>query len=257
MADSDAELERIRDAYRERDAGAAAGLTPYAWSNPGYVFYMQELERELLSALDGAGAAVAGGRVLDVGCGSAYFLHRLVEYGMAEGHGIELMPNRVEQARERYPRLDVRQGSATEIPHPDGSFDLVTHFTCLSSVLDPEVRRSIAAEMWRVTAPGGHVLSFDMRPTPAPVAVARRALGAAGALVRGRRAAPSGVTPTVGLSVEELHSLFPAPPVWERAVCLHFDLAGLAARRSLALARALAAMPLLRSHLLVVVRKPG
>ena len=58
--------------------------------------------------------------------------------------------------------------NAAELPFPDGEFDLVTHFTCLSSVLDPGLRAAIAAEMWRVVRPGGVVLSFDMRPAPWP-----------------------------------------------------------------------------------------
>ena len=75
---SDAELDRIRTAYQERDAAAD---TPYRWDNPGYVTYMQELERSLLRAFTDAGVALAGARVLDVGCGSGYFLHRLRDYG--------------------------------------------------------------------------------------------------------------------------------------------------------------------------------
>ena len=44
---SEDELERIRAAYANSDASAE---TPYRWSNPGYVTYMQLLERSLLRA---------------------------------------------------------------------------------------------------------------------------------------------------------------------------------------------------------------
>ena len=64
---SDAELDRIRSAYQQRDAAAD---TPYRWDNPGYVTYMQELERSLLRAFADADVALAGARLLDVGCGS-------------------------------------------------------------------------------------------------------------------------------------------------------------------------------------------
>ena len=50
--------------------------SPYRWDNPGYVSYMQSLERALLQALADADVRVAGASVLDVGCGSGYFLHR-------------------------------------------------------------------------------------------------------------------------------------------------------------------------------------
>ena len=113
---------------------------------------MQGVERALLQALDDAGVPLAGARVLDVGCGSGYFLHRLREYGAGECHGIDLMENRIAAGREALPGADLRVGSATELPYADGEFDLVTQFTCLSSILDDEVRLAAAREMRRVAA---------------------------------------------------------------------------------------------------------
>src|SRR4051812_22161640 len=81
------ELERIRAAYEARDAAASS---PYRWDNPGYVAYMQIVERSLLRAFGDAGVRLEGARVLDVGAGSGYFLHRLEEYGAGEAHGIDL-----------------------------------------------------------------------------------------------------------------------------------------------------------------------
>ena len=110
---------------------------------------MQRLERELLDALRVAGVDLPSSRVLDLGCGSGYFLHRLVEYGAHEASGIDLMQDRIDQGRRRYPTLDLHARSATELPFDDSSFDLVTQFTCLSSVLDAGVRSAIGAEVWR------------------------------------------------------------------------------------------------------------
>ncbi len=182
---SDAELERIRTEYQARDA---ATDSPYRWDNPGYVSYMQGVERALLRALDDAGVSLAGARVLDVGCGSGYFLHRLRDYGAGEAHGIDLMENRIAAGRERYPALHLHVGSATELPFEDGEFDLVTQFTCLSSILDDEVRLAAAREMRRVSR--AWVLSFDMRGMRRPGS--RKATG----------------TPTVPLDEQELHRLF-------------------------------------------------
>src|SRR5438874_13325412 len=122
---------------------------------------MQALERALLRALADAGVGLEGARVLDVGCGSGYFLHRFREYGAGECHGIDLVEERIAAGRDRYPTLDLRVGSATDLPFADGEFDLVTQFTCLSSILDADVRLAAAREMRRVA--GGWVLSFDMR----------------------------------------------------------------------------------------------
>lgn len=221
---SERELDRIRAAYAERDAAAE---TPYRWSNPGYVTYMQLLERALLRALDDAATPLAGARVLDVGCGSGYFLHRLSEYGAGECHGIDLLASRIAAAREQYPGQEWHVGSATELPFADGSFDLVTQFTCLSSILDDATRAAAAREMLRVAGRDGRVLSLDMR--------------------RGSRPGNAG-TPTIGLDEDALRSLFGDPRLLRR-VALRFDLSQIAGRHAL-LAQTLALARPLRSHVL-------
>jgi SAM-dependent methyltransferase len=224
---TETELERIRAEYEARDAATSS---PYRWDNPGYVTYMQIVERGLLKAFRDAGIRLEGARVLDVGAGSGYFLHRLQEYGAGEAHGIDLMEERVAAGRRRYPTLDLRTGSATELPYSDGEFDLVTQFTCLSSIVNPDVRTITAREMKRVAR--GWVLSFDMRGMLPPALRRRRA----------------GTTPTVALDRRELRHLF-GEPVLLRRIALAFELAELTGRHAF-LSTALDALPPLRSHLL-------
>jgi ubiquinone/menaquinone biosynthesis C-methylase UbiE len=221
---SEGELNRIRDAYGERDT---ADETLYRWSNPGYVTYMQMVERALLRALDDAATPLAGARVLDVGCGTGYFLHRLSDFGAGECHGIDLLATRIEAAREQYPGQEWHVGSATELPFEDGSFDLVTQFTCLSSILDDATRAAAGREMLRIAGRDGRVLSFDMRKGSRP--------GSAG-------------TPTIGLDEDALRWLFGEPRMLRR-VALRFDLTHIAGRHAL-LAQTLALARPLRSHLL-------
>lgn len=244
------EIDRVRAAYEERDAAPAANAY-YSWENPAYVRYMQDLERRQLDALRQAGVRLAGARVLDVGCGSGYFLHRLGDYGAGPLSGVELMPNRARAAMERYPALDVHVGSATEMPFDDGVFDLVTQFTCLSSVLDPAVRSAIGAEMVRVTRPGGAILSVDMRPVP----VLRRLRSLARRL---RRSGPpaAGGTPVEPLAAAELRRIIGLEPAASRLAGLPED-AGPLVARSRAAASILDATRLLRTHLIVVFRVPG
>ena len=224
---SEAELDEARAAYRAR-----AGEThPYHWENPGYVFFMQSVERALLRALAAAGVPLAGARVLDVGCGTGYYLHRLRDYGAGECHGIDLLEERVAEGRERYPALELRVGNAAELPFADGEFDLVTQFTCLSSILDDNVRLAAAQEMRRVA--GGAVLSFDLRDRGLP----GRTQGARG---------------TVALDAPELRRLFGEPALLRRTA-LRFELAQLLGRHR-AVASALAALPPLRSHLIGIWR---
>jgi len=223
---SQGELDRIRSTYRSRDA---SGETPYRWDNPGYLTYIQSLERALLRAVADAGVRLTGARVLDVGCGSGYLLQRLREYGAGDCTGIDLMESRIEEGRRRYPTLNLQAGSATELPFPSGTFDLVTQFTCLSSILDDDLRLAAAREMQRV-ASGGWLLSFDMRGKPR----------------LGLRPASSSVT--VPIDGRELRRLFGDPALLRKAA-LTFDLAQYFGRHAV-VATALAALPPLRSHLL-------
>ena len=228
---TETELERIRSAYRARDADSG---TPYRWDNPGYVAYLQSVERVVLRAFGQSSVSLAGARVLDVGCGSGYFLNRLHEYGAGECHGIDLMENRIAEGGERYPTLKLRVGSATELPHADGAFDVVTQFTCLSSILDDDVRLAVAREMQRV-ATGGWVLSFDMR-------------GLWLGRLAHRRPSADDSTETVALDRPELIRLFGEPAVLRRET-LTFGLAELTGRHQL-IGMALGTLPFLRSHLL-------
>ena len=230
---TETELERIRGAYEARDA---ATTSPYRWDNPGYVAYIQIVERALLKAFRDAGVRLEGARVLDVGTGSGYFLHRLQQYGAGEAHGIDLMEERVAEGRRRYPTLALRTGSATALPYGDGEFDLVSQFTCLSSILDDDVRLAVAQEMERVAR--GWVLSFDIRGMHVPS-------------LRRRQAERS--TPTVGIDEDELSRLFGEPTLLRRAA-LPFEIAERLGGRTL-LTNAVASLPPLRSHLLGLWRQ--
>jgi SAM-dependent methyltransferase len=143
--------------------------------------------------------------VLDVGTGSGLLANRLREVGASEVVGVDLMAERIQQARQRYLALTFEQASATALPFDDDAFDVVAQFTCLSSILDEATRRRVAAEMWRVLRPGGTIISYDLRSSPRPI----RALGR---LAR-RRADSAGWTPVTGIDVDELREFFPGEPV--------------------------------------------
>lgn len=252
--DADAEVERIATEYRRRDAAAVSDAPAHA-IDPALAFYLHSLEWEVLRILRDAGVELGGARVLDIGCGTGLLAHRLIELGAGEVTGVDLMDHRVATARARYPFPPLRfeQANAAELPFADASFDLVTHFTCLSSVLDPGLRSRIAAEMWRVARPGGAVLSHDLRPSPVPV----RWAGRAATWIARRRAGgpPPAQTPVHPLSLREVRALFPQARLVHRTAMLNVGLGG-AARRSRALGEVLALVPPLRSHLLVVAQKP-
>jgi SAM-dependent methyltransferase len=112
-----------------------------------------------------------GQRALDVGCGPGAVTARLVErLGAASVCAIDPSAPFVEAARQRSPGVDVRLGTAEELPWPDGAFDLALAQLVVHFMTDP-----VAAlrEMARVTRPGGLVAAsvWDYAGRRSPLSV--------------------------------------------------------------------------------------
>ena len=100
-----------------------------------------------------AGLVRPGDRVLDIGFGEGYGAEILRDAG-AEFLGVELDPEIVEHARERYgPYFEAYDGST--IAAPDASFDLVLMLQVIALLPEPPV---VLREIRRVLAPGGQAL---------------------------------------------------------------------------------------------------
>ena len=157
---SRAEEARIRAAYARR-----GGAWRYDWGNPAYAFTMHDLERRVLAALRRSTLWPLGARrILDVGCGAGYWLHRLIAWGARPHHvtGIDLLRDRVRRAARLGPRdIGLFCGSAVALPFRSASFDLVMQFMVFTSILDADVRRCVAEEMVRVLTPEGVILWYD------------------------------------------------------------------------------------------------
>lgn len=77
--------------------------------------------------------------------------------------GVDLIPERIGQARRRIPQADLRIGGAHSLPWANEWFDVVSQFTVFTSILDPLLKQAIAQETLRVLKPGGAILLFDLR----------------------------------------------------------------------------------------------
>ena len=93
----------------------------------------------------------AGDRVLDVACGTG-IVARLATTRGASAAGLDLNASMIEVARATAPSLEWITGDATELPFPDGSFDLVL---CQAGLQFFPDRTAAVAEMRRVLAPQG------------------------------------------------------------------------------------------------------
>ncbi len=162
---TDREAARIRQVY---DAYARSRSTRARWdeANPGNAAILAErscgvaraLERHGLVPLDAA-------RVLEVGCGTGDVLAGLRALGARAENldGVDLLPERVAEARRRYPEIRWRCGNAESLGFPDACFDLVVTFTVFSSILDQAMAQNLVHEIERVLRPGGALLWYDFR----------------------------------------------------------------------------------------------
>lgn len=226
------ELSRIRTVYERRQAPAIAGR--YARHHPGEAYMLrrrQDQTRALL--LRHCPRGLADLRVLDVGCGRGERVAEMTQWGADPRNltGIDLLEPFVLQARASFPGCTWLVGSGDALPFANDCFDLVGQAMAVSSILDQHMRERVAAEMWRVTRPGGLILWYDLRyanpwnPDLRPVAR------------------------------DELARLFPLPPVECLSATLLPPVSRRLARLSPALCRALEHLPWLRSHYLTLFRK--
>jgi SAM-dependent methyltransferase len=116
-----------------------------------YMSHYPYLYRYLPERFDGA-------ELLEIGLGYGTLSGELVARG-ASYYGLDIADGPVEMVRQRlgfagHPEAAARvvQGSALELPHPDGSFDYVYTIGCLHHTGDTP---GAVAELHRVLRPGG------------------------------------------------------------------------------------------------------
>jgi len=108
---------------------------------------LEELYAEHMSRYSFASRLANGKRVLDVGCGCGYGTHLLAASGAAGALGIDISPEAVAFAAERYSHPNLRyQVADSRKPELDGPFDLITCFELIEHVEeDDAVVRAMAS----------------------------------------------------------------------------------------------------------------
>ena len=163
------ELDRIHLEYEDRKR-RLAGSDIYSHFNPSYLFMIQERQRAVLDSLKRAGfLALPNLKMLEIGCGGGRVLAEYLSLGVPSSHmyGVDLLPDRLADAHNWLPGSGFANADGQYLPFPAQSFDLVIQYTAISSILDPDIRRNVCADMLRVVKPGGLILSYDFWLNPA------------------------------------------------------------------------------------------
>ena len=118
----------------------------------GWLLYLFPLRRTGVESDVRYLAAVPGGRLLDVGCGSGAWLADMRELGW-EVRGIDFDAEAVVVAARR--GLAVDRGSLEQQCYPDATFDVITLNHVIEHLPDPQ---ATLAECLRLLTPGGHLI---------------------------------------------------------------------------------------------------
>jgi ubiquinone/menaquinone biosynthesis C-methylase UbiE len=117
-------------------------------------FWFRGFRRFVRPLLDRAAAGRTDARILDCGCGTGNNLRMLRRYGRPVG--IDITWSGLAYARRTGERALAR-ASATALPFPAASFDIVTSFDVIYA-FDDERAAVALREMYRVLRPGGYLV---------------------------------------------------------------------------------------------------
>jgi ubiquinone/menaquinone biosynthesis C-methylase UbiE len=134
----------VRAAYSARAAEYTSLL--------GSVEDMHELDRELIERW-GKGV---DGQVIDIGCGPCHWTNFLHQRGV-KVHGIDLVPEFIDSARERFPAVPFRVASFRDLDVPEGSLHGVLAWYSLIHVHPNELPATLS-KIARALAPGERLL---------------------------------------------------------------------------------------------------
>lgn len=162
------DIARLRTEYATRSLRFAKSDV-YSWFSQANLFGIQQRQRATLKVLRSFGVTMLEGlSILEMGCGGGGVLTEYLGFGALPEklYGIDLLFDRLIHAHHTLPASGIANADGSALPFPSHAFDLVLQSTAISSILDPQLRQRICADMLRVLKPGGLVLSYDFWLNP-------------------------------------------------------------------------------------------
>lgn len=226
------EIEEIRKRYEKRKS--LPEKSRYSYFNSGNLFIIQGREKKILELLNKYGMNHLGDKkILDIGCGTGGWLRDFIQWGARPEnlYGIDLLEDRIEEARKISPNINFICGNAEKLDFPDNNFDIVLQATCFTSIFDLEMKKNIAKEMLRTLKDEGIILWYDFRYN-------------------------NPKNPDVkGIEIKEIRELFPNCQYDFNLITLAPPLVRRLAPQNWLLCEILGKIPLLRTHYLVIIKK--
>ena len=162
------DITRLRGEYEDRKH-RFDGSDLYSWFNQANLFSLHQRQRAILALLKkNKFTDLSNLLILEVGCGGGGVLTEYLNFGASPEnlHGVDLLPDRLRHAHHILPASGLANADGQSLPYSDKTFDLILQSTAISSILDPELRKNICADMLRVLKPNGLILSYDFWLNP-------------------------------------------------------------------------------------------
>jgi ubiquinone/menaquinone biosynthesis C-methylase UbiE len=159
------EVERIRSVYADRMRHV--DMRRYSIFDPAHLLFHFSRQAAFVRLLKHAGIdSFAAIKMLEIGCGAGDILIECLAWGAEPKHmfGVDVLFEELCKGHYRSVNMGLTCSDGRFLPFPDNSFDLVTQFTVFTSVLTPDVRKQLAAEMLRVVKHSGLIVWYDFWP---------------------------------------------------------------------------------------------
>ena len=114
----------------------------------GYTNYLKDepnIRRTFAGRLQRLSQFIKPGKLLDVGCAAGFFLDEARKAGW-QVQGLDVSSFAVQYAAETF-KLDVQQGSFTDLPFPANNYDLISMWDVIEHVPNPKSYIARAAEL--------------------------------------------------------------------------------------------------------------